>query len=314
MPTSVAIVLPAYNEAATVEAVIRAFHLALPDAQIYVVDNNSNDGTAEIARTTIARIGAHGEVLHESRQGKGCALRRAFQSIEADVYLLADADLTYPADQALDLLAPVLRGEADMVVGDRQSGGHYLAQNKRQLHGFGNGLVNRLINYFFNADLKDSLSGYRAFSRTFVKTYPVMTAGFQVETDMTLHALDKRFRILEIPVAYVDRPAGSASKLNTVADGAQVLFAIFQILRYYKPFAFFGSIALLAMLAGLVASVPVFSDWFLYRYIYHVPLALLAAALEIVAFIMLAVALILDSMAHQQKMSFELLLLQRTKP
>lgn len=314
MPPSVAIVLPAYNEAATVEAVILAFHHALPDAQIYVVDNNSNDGTAEIARATIAKIGAHGEVLHESRQGKGCALRRAFLSIEAEVYLLADADLTYPADQALDLLAPVLRGEADMVVGDRQSGGHYLAQNKRQLHGFGNGLVNRLINYFFDADLKDSLSGYRAFSRTFVKTYPVMTPGFQVETDMTLHALDKRFRILEIPVAYVDRPAGSVSKLNTVADGAQVLFAIFQILRYYKPFAFFGSIALLAMLAGLVASVPVFSDWFLYRYIYHVPLALLAAALEIVAVIVMAVALILDSMAHQQKMSFELLLLQRTKP
>lgn len=314
MPTSIAIVLPAYNEAQTIEAVLRSFHRALPQASIYVVDNNSNDDSGAIARKTLTELAVEGGVIEETRQGKGFALRRAFQMIDADIYLLADADLTYPAERALDLMAPILRGEADMVVGDRQSGGQYQAQNKRRLHGFGNALVNRLINTFFGSHLKDSMSGYRALSRTFVKTYPVMTAGFQVETDMTLHALDKRFRVSEIPVEYVDRPQGSVSKLSTVADGVRVLFAIFQILRYYKPLAFFGSIALLAMLAGLVASVPVFSDWFLYRYIYHVPLAVLAAALEIVAVIMLAVALILDSLAHQQKMSFELLLLQRNPP
>lgn len=309
MPSSIAIILPAYNEAATIEAVILAFHQALPEAHICVVDNNSSDGTGDIAAAAIA--GINGRVIREGRQGKGNALRRAFHAVEADAYLLADADLTYPAERARDLLAPILSGDANMVVGDRQSGGHYRQQNKRRLHGLGNTLVNRLINYFFGADLKDIMSGYRAFSRAFVKTYPVMTPGFQVETDMTLHALDKRFRILEIPVEYVDRPSGSVSKLNTMTDGARVLFTIFQILRYYKPFAFFGSIALCAMLLGLAASIPVFNDWLVYRYIYHVPLALLAAALEIVAFIMLAVGLILDSIAHQQKMSFELLLLSK---
>ena len=314
MPTSVAILLPAYNEAATIEAVIVAFHQAVPEALIYVIDNNSNDGTGDIARTTLANIGAQGEVLREGRQGKGHALRSAFLAIEADIYLLVDADLTYPAERARDLIAPVLRGEADMVVGDRHSGGDYSAQNKRKLHGIGNRLVNRLINYFFGSRLQDIMSGYRAFSRTFVKTYPVMTPGFQVETDMSLHALDKRFRILEIPVAYVDRPAGSISKLNTLSDGARVLFAIFQILRYYKPLTFFGSLGFVAMLLGLAASIPVFNDWLAYRYIYHVPLALLAAAMEIVAFIMLAVGLILDSIAYQQRMNFELMLLQRSRP
>lgn len=311
MPSSIAIILPAFNEAATIEAVMLDFHKALPQAQIYVIDNNSSDGTGAIARATLARIQAPGQVIEERRQGKGNALRRAFQTIEADVYVLADADLTYPAERARELIEPILRDEADMVVGDRHSGGHYLEQNKRPLHGLGNRLVNRLINYFFDADLKDIMSGYRAFSRTFVKTCPVLAPGFQVETDITLHALDKRFRIQEIAVEYLDRPSGSVSKLNTVTDGARVLFTIFQILRYYKPFAFFGSIALCAMLLGLLASIPVFADWIAYRYIYHVPLALLAAALEIVAVMMLAVGLILDSIAHQQKMSFELLLLSK---
>ncbi len=311
MPSTIAIILPAYNEAATIEAVILAFHTALPQAQIYVIDNNSSDGTAVIASATLSRIHASGQVIHEPRQGKGHALRRAFQTIDADVYLLADADLTYPAQRAPDLIAPIQRGDADMVVGDRHSGGHYLEQNKRLLHGLGNRLVNRLINYFFDAKLKDIMSGYRAFSRTFVKTCPVLAPGFQVETDITLHALDKRFRINEIAVEYLDRPSGSVSKLNTLTDGARVLFTIFQILRYYKPFAFFGSIALFAMLLGLLASIPVFDDWIAHRYIYHVPLALLAAALEIVAFIMLAVGLILDSIAHQQKMNFELLILSK---
>lgn len=311
MQTSVAIILPAYNEAATIEAVILAFHAAVPDAQIYVVDNNSRDGTSDIAHATLSSLQTGGSVIRETRQGKGNALRQAFQTIDADIYLLADADMTYPASRAQDLIAPILRGEADMVVGDRQSGGHYLEQNKRRLHGLGNQLVNGLINYFFNADLKDIMSGYRAFSKVFVKTYPLLVPGFQVETDVTLHALDKRFRIAEIPVEYVDRPPGSASKLNTVTDGARVLFTIFQILRYYKPFAFFGVIAMSAMLLGLIASIPVFNDWVLYRYIYHVPLALLAAALEIVGVIMLAVGLILDSIAHQQKMQFELLLLSK---
>lgn len=309
----VAIILPAYNEALTIEKVIVDFHAALPGALICVVDNNSSDETSAVATATFERLGIPGRLIHEKRQGKGNAIRRAFADLEADVYLMADADQTYPASRAADMIAPVLAGEADMVVGDRHSGGHYSEQNKRRFHGLGNDLVKNLINFFFRSGLLDIMSGYRAFSRTFVKTYPVMVAGFQVETDMTLHALDKRFRVLEIPVEYADRPAGSFSKLNTLADGAKVIFAIFQILRYYKPFAFFGTIAALLMLLGLLAGIPVLADWFQYRYIYHVPLAVLAAALEIVAVVFFSVALILDSMAHQYRMSYELGIISQPK-
>lgn len=311
-PPTVAVILPAYNEELTVAGVIEAFHQALPEAQIHVVDNNSSDRTAELAEETLARLGCAGGIIHESRQGKGNALRRAFMQVDADIYVLSDADLTYPAGRARDLMAPVLAGRADMVVGDRHSGGHYSRENKRRLHGFGNELVRRLINFFFNSQLLDIMSGYRVFNRAFVKNYAVLVDGFQVETDMTLHALDKRFRIVEMPVEYVDRPAGSFSKLNTLADGARVLFTILQILRYYKPLAFFGAVAGVTMLLGLAAGVPVLGDWIAYRYIYHVPLAILAAALEIVAVLMLSVGLILDSIAHQQKTNYELHVLSGT--
>lgn len=311
-PKEVAVILPAWNEERTVEAVIRAFHHALPQASIYVVDNNSTDATSRLAADTLRAIGCSGDVIHEPRQGKGNALRRAFQEVDADIYVLADADLTYPAKRAADLIAPVMQGRADMTVGDRHSGGHYQRQNQRKLHGFGNHLVTGLINSFFGCGLRDIMSGYRVFSREFVKNYAVLVEGFQIETDMTLHALDKRFRIIEIPIEYMDRPAGSFSKLNTLADGARVLFTIVQILRYYKPLAFFSTVAAISMLLGLAAAIPVFDDWLSYRYIYHVPLAILATALEILAVLMLSVGLILDSIAHQQKMNYELRLLSGT--
>lgn len=315
MPTpslKVAVILPAFNEELTIAQTIRSFHLALPDAHVHVVDNNSSDRTAQLARETLQALGCAGSLISEPRQGKGNALRRAFREVDADIYVLSDADLTYPAERARDLIEPIACGRADMVVGDRRAGGDYLRENKRALHGPGNELVCWLINTFFSAKLGDIMSGYRVFSRDFVKNYAVLVEGFQVETDMTLHALDKRFRIVEIPVAYVDRPAGSLSKLNTLADGARVLFTILQILRYYRPLVFFGAVSGLAMAAGLVAAIPVFGDWILYRYIYHVPLAILAAALEIVAALMLSVGLVLDSIAHQQRLNYELHVLSRT--
>ena len=193
-----------------------------------------------------------------------------------------------------------------MVVGDRISAGHYASENKRPMHGAGNSLVRFLVNQLFAAELADIMSGYRAFNRRFVKAYPILVEGFELETDITLHALDKRFRIVEVPVEYQDRPAGSVSKLNTYRDGAKVLFVIMQVLRYYRPLMFFTTLAALMLAFGLAASVPVFNDWFRYQYIYHVPLAILAAASVIVSVIMLAVGLILDSIAHQQKMNYEL--------
>lgn len=307
----VAVILPAYNEEQTVSATIAEFHRILPEAEIWVVDNASTDGTEPMARATFAELDCPGGVLSERRRGKGNAVRRAFLDIDADIYILADADLTYPAELVRELMEPVAAGLADMTVGDRHSGGHYAAENKRALHGFGNRLVRDLVNRLFRAQLADIMSGYRVLSRRFVKSYPILVEGFEIETDMTLHALDKRFRIVEIPVPYRDRPAGSVSKLNTLRDGARVVSTIAEILRYYRPLVFFGSAAIVFALAGLLAGLPVLGDWLRERYIYHVPLAILSTGLELVAMVLAAIGLILDSIAHQDKRNFERDLLSR---
>lgn len=310
----IAVVLPAYNEEQTIAATIQDFQQFLPEAEIWVINNRSNDNTESIARNTLARLATRGGVINEHRPGKGNAVRRAFLDIDADIYVLADADMTYPAARVRDLMAPVLAGEADMVVGDRHSAGHYASENKRALHGFGNRLVRDLVNKLFRANLADIMSGYRVLSRRFVKSYPILVEGFEIETDMTLHALDKRFRIVEIPIEYRDRPAGSSSKLNTFRDGARVLKTIVNIFRYYRPLIFFGGAAILFASLGLMAGVPVIDDWVRDRYIHHVPLAILASGLEIVAIVFAAIGLILDSIAHQDKRNFERdLLLYRSR-
>ena len=304
-PNKIAVILPALNEQATIVETIRSFATCLPGASIWVIDNNSDDATSRLAAEEIERLKAPGGVLLESRRGKGHAVRRAFRDIEADVYVLADADMTYPADQASTLIDPVRRGLVDMAVGDRISGGEYRKENKRPLHSFGNQLVRLLVNKAFGANLADIMSGYRAFSRTFVKTYPIVVSGFEIETDMTMHALDKRLRILEVPIAYRDRPSGSVSKLSTLRDGARVVFTFTTVLRYYRPLLFFGSAAMAVAFLGLIAAIPVFEDWIREQYIYHVPLAILATGLEVVAMLLAAVGLVLDSIAHQEKRRFE---------
>jgi glycosyltransferase involved in cell wall biosynthesis len=310
MPGSIAVILPAYNEQLTIADTIIDFHSALPLAEIWVINNRSVDKTERIAQETIARLDCKGGVINEWRPGKGCAVRRAFLDVDADIYILADADMTYPADQAFRLIEPILSGRADMVVGDRHTDGHYAAENKRNFHGFGNRLVRDIVNKLFNANLTDIMSGYRVFSRRFVKSYPILVDGFQIETDMTLHALDKRFRIEEIPIVYRDRPDGSFSKLNTFRDGSKVLATIGNILRHYKPLTFFGGMALICAFIGLLAGIPVLGEWFTERYIHHIPLAILATGLEIIAIILVAMGLILDSIAYQNKRSFELELLK----
>lgn len=301
----IAVILPAYNEAATIAATITDFHQALPDAAIWVIDNRCSDDTRGIALRTIEALRCAGGVLQESRPGKGNAVRRAFIEIDADIYVLSDADCTYPAEQVQQLIEPVRRGEADMVVGDRHTEGQYAAENKRPLHGFGNRLVRNLVNSLFRAKLSDVMSGYRVFSRRFVKHYPILVEGFEIETDMTLHALDKRFRVLEVPVQYRDRPVGSVSKLNTFRDGARVLATIWNIMRHYRPLLFFGSAAAFCALLGLFAGWAVIAEFVSQRYIERVPLAILATGLEIEAVLLLAVGLILDSMVHQSKLHFE---------
>jgi glycosyltransferase involved in cell wall biosynthesis len=309
----IAIVLPAYNEAATIVETMKAFHRELPGASLYVVNNNSKDDTQALAEETIAQLPCDGAVIFEKRQGKGNALRRAFLEIDADIYVLADADLTYPSERVHDMIAPITEGRADMVVGDRHSGGHYAKENDRPLHGFGNSLVQGLVNRFFGANLTDIMSGYRVFNRAFVKSYPILVEGFQIETDMTLHALHHRFRIVEIPIEYKDRPAGSVSKLQTLPDGARVIFAIAQILRYYRPLLFFGTLGILFGIASLIIALPVFDDWLRYRYIHHVPLAILASGISVAAMMITGVGLILDTVVHQQRMEAERFLLRQTE-
>ncbi len=305
-----AILLPAYNEELTIIKTIEGFQKEAPNALIVVIDNASTDSTAMLVKQYFQQNKTNGILIFEPLKGKGNAIRKAFAEIEADIYVMADADETYPADELNKLIQPILKKKADMVVGDRISSGRYRQENKRFLHDFGNNFVLNLVNRFFKSNLKDIMSGYRAFNKKFVKNYPILVSGFELETDMTLHALDKRFSIVEVDIEYKDRPQGSVSKLDTLSDGAKVIFTIFQILRYYKPFQFFGFIAILLGIAGLIASMPVFDDWVTHQYIYHVPLAILAVGLEISAILSFGIGLILDNISHQSAFMFEKSILQ----
>ncbi len=305
MTRHIAVILPAYNEALTIGPVIEAFATALPDAEIVVIDNASTDATYELAAATLKRLPVRGTVLRERAKGKANAIRRAFLEVYADVYLMADADMTYPAHQAHALLDPILSGEFDMVVGDRISNGRYGQENKRPAHQFGNHLVRYLINRLFSSRLKDVLSGYRAMNRRFVKSYPILVKGFELETDLTLHAVDGRFRLLEIPIQYQDRPAGSFSKLSTVKDGLRVLNTITQIVRHYRPMQFFSAIALVLLVLGLLAGFPAIADYLQYSYVYRVPLAILAVALVLSSMLSFATGLILSTIVRGQKAQLE---------
>lgn len=307
---SVAVVLPAYNEEETIEAVIRDFNKFLPDAEIIVVNNNSSDRTADIAQSVLEELNVSSRrVLNEVRQGKGYAVRRAFLEVDADIVIMADADTTYPASQAEELIKHVSSGEYDIVIGDRLSNGSYGQENKRSFHGFGNKLVAWLINRIFNASLKDILSGYRVFSRRYVKNYPILAKGFEIETEMTLHTLDKRLAIKEVPIEYSDRPEGSYSKLNTFSDGFKVIYTIFQILRFYKPLLFFSATAVFFLMLGLIAGVPVITEFVKTGAILAIPKAILATGLMLLSGLMLTIGLVLDSIARIHRFDFELTLL-----
>jgi glycosyltransferase involved in cell wall biosynthesis len=301
----IAVILPAFNEELTVGKTIDDFHRELPTAAIYVIDNRSTDQTAAVSRAAIEKLKCAGGVIPEPRQGKGNALRRALTDVDADVYVMADADTTYPAADVHVLLAPIVAGEADIVVGDRISGGHYSRENERPLHNLGNSIIKWTVNVLFSASLSDITSGYRVMSRRFAKTYPLLVSGFEVETDMSMHTLHHRLRMLEFPVDYVDRPDGSVSKLRTVSDGARVFFTIAQIMRFYRPLAFFGSVAMVLLVAGFASATPAIQDWLRFRYVYHLPLAVLAVGLCITAIICFAVGLVLDSVTRYERLAFE---------
>ena len=251
----IAVLIPCYNEAKTIEKVVKDYKKVLPEADIYVYDNNSVDNTDKIAK----KAGAI--VKYEYRQGKGNVIRSMFRNIDADCYLMIDGDDTYPKENAREMCDLILAGRADMVIGDRLSS-TYFTENKRLFHNFGNKLVRFLINKLFKNNIKDIMTGYRAFSYEFVKGFPVLSKGFEIETEMTIHAVDKNYKVVEVPVEYRDRPEGSTSKLNTYKDGARVLKTIAILFKEYKPGAFFNIIALIFFIIGMVIIVPPFADYF----------------------------------------------------
>jgi len=308
MPT-IAIILPAYNEELTIVDTMRDFFGVCPDAQIFVIDNASKDRTNELARAAYAELGCHGRVLEEPRKGKAAAIRKAFMEIDADIYVMADADMTYPASDLCKLLEPILEGRADIVCGNRHDSGVYKRENKRPLHDLGNNLVRKLINLLFDGSLHDILTGYRVMTKRFVKNYPILAGGFELETEMSIHSLDKGYTILEVPTDYRDRPEGSFSKLNTITDGILVLKTIFSIFVKHRPLVFFSLCAsIFVLLALATGSIPVI-EYLKTGLITRFPLAILASGLSILAMISLAVAVILDSVAAAQRFNHALSLL-----
>ena len=300
----IAVLLPCFNEEPTIGKVVRDFRAALPEAAIYVYDNNSMDGTAQVA----AAAGAI--VRREPVQGKGNVIRRMFREVEADAYIMADGDDTYPADQAGALLRPVLEEGADMVIGDRLSS-TYFEQNKRPFHNGGNRVVRWLIRRFWHTDIHDIMTGYRAFSRAFVKSFPVMSAGFEIETEMTIHALDRRFLLREVPVAYRDRPEGSVSKLNTFSDGLSVLRTIVLLYKEYRPLRFFTWLAALLALAGVLMLVPVLVEYFRTGLVPRFPTLIVALFLMLAALLSLFTGLCLDVIVTKDRKNFELRLVEK---
>lgn len=293
------VLIPCYNEELTIEKVISDFKRELPEAEIYVYDNNSDDNTAELAK----KAGAI--VRREKRQGKGNVVRSMFRDIDADIYVMADGDDTYPADEVHRLIQPVQCREADMVIGDRLSNGTYTHENKRHFHDFGNNLVRNLINRLFHSDVHDIMTGYRVFNRFFVKTMPVMSEGFQIETEMTIFALVYRFKLAEIPITYRDRPEGSFSKLNTFKDGFRVLVTLFDLYKDNRPFYFFSGGALFFSMIGLFIGFPAIWEFLKFHFVFKVPSAILAASLFIIAFILLILGIILDSLSNRSRKEFE---------
>ena len=296
----IAVLIPCYNEEVTIAKVVTDFRRELPSAMIYVYDNNSSDRTAQLASD------AGAIVIPEPRQGKGNVVRQMFRDIDAECYLMVDGDDTYPAEAAHALCEPILAGRADMTVGDRLSNGTYAEENKRAFHGFGNNLVRAMIKWIYGYGFDDVMTGYRAFSRPFVKTLPVLSKGFQIETELSIHAVDRGWRIVDVPIEYRDRPAGSSSKLNTVSDGIKVILMIGTLFKDYRPLKFFSLIALVLFLIGMAFGLPVIVEFLETGLVPRLPTAILAVSFVFVASLSLATGLILDTVAKMERKEWEL--------
>lgn len=294
----IAVLIPCYNEEKTVEKVVRDFRAVLPEAVIYVYDNNSSDRTVQLAE------GAGAVVHHEYSQGKGNVLRRMFREIDAECYILVDGDDTYPAESAPEMCRLVLEHQADMVVGDRLSS-TYFTENKRPFHNFGNSLVRLSINCLFGAKIQDIMTGYRAFSFAFVKTFPVLSRGFEIETEMSIHAVQRNMQVENVVIEYRDRPEGSVSKLNTYSDGAKVLGTILKLYKNYRPFGFFTVIAVVLALISLLFMMPVLTEYFVTGLVPRFPTLIVCGFVMIAALMLFVAGVILSSLLGKDKRDFE---------
>ena len=303
MMDKIAVLIPCYNEAVTIRKVVEDVRRVLPEAVVYVYDNNSTDGTAAIA----AEAGA--VVRRETQQGKGSVIRRMFREIDAACYIMLDGDDTYPAEYAPEMAALVLEGQADMVVGDRLSA-TYFTENKRPFHNFGNRLVRWSINALFGSRIRDIMTGYRAFSYQFVKSFPVLSKGFELETEMSIHAIEKGMHIENVVIQYRDRPEGSSSKLNTYSDGFKVLRTIARLFRTYKPLAFFGLLALVLLALAAVLFVPVLLSYFRTGLVERFPTLIVSGFIAVAAIQSLFSGLILETILHKNRQDFELQLIR----
>lgn len=300
---SIAILIPCYNEARTIGKVVSDFKRSLPNAVIYVYDNNSTDGTDSIAKS------AGAIVRYEHQQGKGNVIRRMFQEIDAECYIMVDGDDTYPAEIAPEMVEKVIVDKADMVVGDRLSS-TYFEENKRPFHNLGNSLVRKSINILFKNDIKDIMTGYRAFSYRFVKTFPVLSKGFEIETEMSIHAVDKNMFIENVVIDYRDRPEGSESKLSTYSDGIKVLMTIQRLFRNYKPGAYFGIIGMLLFLISAIFFIPVLVDYGRTGLVERFPTLIVCGFVMVAAILSFFAGQILQTINQKNKQDFEMELIR----
>lgn len=294
----IAVLIPCYNEEKTIGKVIKDFKRILPEAIIYVFDNNSTDNTAKIAESEGA------VVMREYMQGKGNVIRRMFRVIEAKAYIMVDGDDTYPAENAAEMIHLVLHHNADMVVGDRLSSTYYM-ENKRPFHNFGNDLVKFCINFFFDGNIKDIMTGYRAFSYQFVKTFPVLSGGFEIETEMTIHALRRRMQVENVVVDYRDRPEGSESKLNTFSDGFKVIKMIITMLKNYRPIVFWGVISLILAFTSIIFAIPVFLEYIKTGLVLRFPTLIVCGFVMLSALLIFLMGLQLSNQLAKDNRDFE---------
>ena len=302
----IAVLIPCYNEEKTIGKVIDDFKTALPEAVVYVYDNNSTDKTSDVAEE-------HGAVVRkEYRQGKGNVVRTMFRDIDAECYIMIDGDDTYPADKAKEMCSAVMEEGVDMVIGDRLSATYFI-ENDRRFHNFGNRFVRSLINNIFNSDVKDIMTGYRAFSRIFVKNIPILANGFEIETEMTIHALDKNYIIKEIPIDYRRRPEGSFSKLDTISDGYKVVKTVFQLFRDYKPYIFFTSISVVLGVIAVLFMLPVIIEYWHTGLVPRFPTLIVCCFVMLLAILLFISGVILEVMTKKHRQLYELLVIRKRK-